>query len=105
MSDIRLIDANALIEKLQSYYESLNPEVYSEYIRRHEASFCIAELTNTPTIDAQPARYGKWVETVVRGTPSIYCSMCGSESPVCYPLNFCPDCGAEMCGSDRNETD
>lgn len=54
MPDVRLIDANAIVEKLKSYYEALSPDVQSELIRRDEVSSCIAELINAPTIDAQP---------------------------------------------------
>jgi rRNA maturation endonuclease Nob1 len=117
MSDVRLIDANALYKKInESIKQALEWE--NEAIEKkdiHEVKYAIdtkrsllsmlSRVLEEPTIDAQSVRYGKWIETVVRGTPSICCSMCGSESPVCYPLNFCPDCGAEMCGGDRNETD
>ena len=77
-----------------------------EYVRMCEHNYDIAEEMLRQQAenveDWQPVRRGKWVETVVRGTPSTYCSMCGSESPVYYPLNFCPDCGAEMCGGDTD---
>lgn len=71
-----------------------------EYVRMCEHNYDIAEETLRQQAenvkDWRPARRGKWVETVVRGTPSIYCSMCGSESPVYYTLDFCPNCGAKM---------
>ena len=54
MLDVRLIDANAIVEKLQNYYETLSPDIYSEMIRRDEVSSCIAELINAHTVDAQP---------------------------------------------------
>lgn len=60
MPDIRLIDANAIVEKLKSYYEALSHDVQFELIRRDEVSSCIAELINAPTIDAQPVKHGHW---------------------------------------------
>lgn len=51
MLDVRLIDANAIVEKLQNYYETLSPDIYSEMIRRDEVSSCIAELINPVKIN------------------------------------------------------
>ena len=124
MPDVRLIDANAIVEKLQSYYESLSPDVYSELIRRDEVSSCIAELINAPTIDAQPVMLGKWVD--YGSGVGMYCSECkhriryrngirektmfsdGKFNFVQYAskngyYNFCPKCGAKMDGSESDE--
>jgi hypothetical protein len=94
MPDVRLIDANAIVEKLQSYYESLSHDVYSELIRRDEVSSCIAELINAPTIDAQPVKRGKW-ET--KG--GVHCTRCGwrPTGRICDLFTaYCAGCGAKM---------
>ena len=59
-----------------------------------------------PIIEAKSIIYGKWIETTVRGSYAICCSVCGSENEVITPSNFCPNCGAEMSleiESDNNE--
>lgn len=56
--------------------------------------------------DAEPTIHGKWIETTVRGSYAICCSVCGSENEVITSSNFCPNCGAEMSleiESDNNE--
>lgn len=78
MPDIRLIDANAIVEKLKSYYEYLSPDVQSELIRRDEVSSCIAELINAPTIDAIPReKWNELKETIIEmrdnGCTSLAC--------------------------------
>lgn len=66
MPDVRLIDANAIVWKLKSYYEALSPDVQSELIRRDEVSSCIAELINAPTIDAiQREKWNELKETII----------------------------------------
>lgn len=45
----------------------------------------------TPTIDAEPVRHGKWKVTPVY----IKCSECG-ESFMLIPQNYCPNCGARI---------
>lgn len=104
MPDVRLIDANALVEKFQSYYESLSPDVYSELIRRDEVSSCIAELINAPTIDAQPVKQGHWIRKYIY----YVCSECGIkliddnfEQIAIFPrgyMPFCPVCSTKMNG-------
>ena len=112
---MRLIDANAIVEKLQNYYEVLSPDVYSELIRRDEVSSCIAELINEPTIDTQPVKHGHWSECwrdPVRNIISVICSACEDASithlprrdltvddvpkKICTQMPYCPKCGAKM---------
>lgn len=106
MHDIRLIDANAIIEKLQNYYETLSPDIYSEMIRRDEVSSCIAELINASTIETQPVKRGKW--KCVNDDEGIWmCSNCGNEislevgNPAEFEWFFCPYCGANMDGKRK----
>lgn len=99
MPDVRLIDGNAIVEKLKSYYEALSPDVQSELIRRDEVSSCIAELINAPTIDAQPEKHGKWKRDA---SGELNCSTCGYV-PKWDDDKFCANCGAKMDG-DADET-
>lgn len=121
MPDIRLIDANAIIERLQNYYESLSPDIYSEMIRRDEVSSCIAELINAPTIDAQPVKpmndKAHWTDTDetvwdARDKDSgeefeidivtAKCSVCGrwaekvNAFSTYMTYEYCPHCGRKM---------
>ena len=109
MPDVRLIDANAIVEKLKSYYEALSPDVQSELIRRDEVSSCIAELINAPTIDAQPVKRGKWSEYSRNALETyIECTNCCVASrPIHLQMvtingsglpDYCPNCGADMRG-------
>ena len=109
MPDVRLIDGNAIVEKLKSYYETLSPDVQSELIRRDEVSSCIAELINAPTIDAQMAKHGKWLETHC----DLICGVCKWEYSDELPymsrngydshyeaFAFCPHCGSRLSPPD-----
>lgn len=51
----------------------------------------ISRIDEAPTIDAVPARHGRWTVTPVY----IKCSECG-ESFMLIPQNCCPNCGARM---------
>ena len=78
----RLIDADALI------YDEINEGLLAVF--KHD-------IDDAPTVDAVPARHGKWMVTPVY----IKCSECG-ESFMLIPQNYCPKCGARM---DEDETD
>lgn len=89
MDEIRLIDANALRKDIHTSYSN------DLGILEH--------IDNAPTVDAQPAKWGRWELCIERFMTSIYaCSVCRSkfgipsdlvpESFYCY----CPRCGARM---------
>ena len=76
--------------------------------------FTMYMLDNTPTIEAEPVRHGRWVplsyDGYVVGYP-VYdeweCSEChfaceGEGEP---PLNYCPNCGAKMEGKNEDGVD
>lgn len=102
---MRLIDADWLKEKIKSEY-NFNPRANqkrSEMLIEKNLKIIFHDINEfidkAPTINAQMeggTSVGKWIETVVRGTPSIYCSECGSEGFAHCSLNFCPNCGAKM---------
>ena len=55
------------------------------------------DIKNAPTIDAEPVRYGEWVEFQKY---NFECSECGKHvtKPSMALDNFCPNCGAKMDG-------
>ena len=60
-------------------------------------------IADEPTIEAEPVRYGEWVDNGERdkhGVPkpfAISCSICGSSAGT-YWMKYCPHCGAKMRG-------
>ena len=110
----RLIDANALKEKLQGHHDFfvdgvggfryLTPKDKS---RVDEIDNCIAEIVNAPTVDAVEVVHGRWVLRQDDGYEWYECSSCRAQ-----PLNdnverpvlsdYCPNCGAKMDGGNEN---
>ena len=74
---MRLIDADALMRDIARYH--LSDGKFQHWVEVQ------------PTVDAVPARHGKWEVTPVY----IKCSECG-ESFMLIPQNYCPNCGARM---------
>ena len=76
----RLIDADALI------YDEINEGVLAvfEY-----------DIDNAPTVDAVPARHGKWITKSTGGEYFDCCSECG-HIEWDGPSKYCPKCGARM---------
>ena len=76
--------------------------------------FTMYMLDNTPTIEAEPVRHGRWVPLSYDGYADGYpvydeweCSEChfaceGEGEP---PLNYCPNCGAKMEGKNEDDVD
>ena len=112
----RLIDANALKEKLQEHHDFfvdgvggfryLTPK---DKARVDEIINCIAEVVNAPTVDAVEVVHGRWVEAHEiksfkhTNIPVVQCSKC--ECYFCdiinnhhYMYHYCPNCGAKMDG-------
>lgn len=84
MPEVRLIDANALKKDIDTSLLYGLCVCFDEIVERQ------------PTIDAEPVRYGRWIEGTSRGSYSIYCSYCGSHKETICPSDYCPDCGADM---------
>lgn len=54
MSEIRLIDANALFLKQKSHADLFKDSgIHDDIIRRDEATMALAEILNAPTIEAE----------------------------------------------------
>lgn len=115
MDDVRPIDANALIKKLQIYYESLSPDVYSEFIRRDEVSSCIAALMDAPTVDAESVKTcGVHSATLMHvmtaeekaeiSSMPIFNNKCGNCGAMCFDDDtYCSECGAYFEKNERKE--
>ena len=105
---MRLIDADALKKKAFS-----DPDTTMS----GEALVYVQDIDDTPTIEAEPVKHGRWVTgselTINRKnivTPFLYCSVCGEEAywDTGYgqqKFNYCPNCGAKMDGGDNDATD
>ena len=108
MPEVRLIDANALLEILCSGCTK-----YSGGICRNEYGRC-AEYTiikQMSTIEAAPVLHGRWIPTeydsYADGAPvwdKWECSECGHEhsGEEDTLTAFCPYCGARMDGGADN---
>ena len=106
---MRLIDADALVETFEK-----NARIAARFgsnapaFRYLELAFAV---NNAPTVDAVPARHGKWIRT---GRPNIYggteleCNLCKDRVMVqdVSREHYCRNCGARMDkGGADNETD
>jgi DNA-directed RNA polymerase subunit RPC12/RpoP len=60
-----------------------------------------------PTVDAEPVTNGEWISE--EADVLFRCSICGAQVSTGWDYegawNYCPACGARMCGSYENETD
>lgn len=100
----RLIDADALVERLEKSHE------YHARTSREEVLLArdIRIIKEQPTIDAEPVRHGRWI---MRGGKR-YCSYCNKRACVTrdredfwYTVGteYCPTCGAIMDGGVSDE--
>lgn len=83
---MRLIDADAdaLIVRINNSFGSV-----TRYIIK-------SILKDTPTIEAEPVRHGRWVPTPEYD--SCWCSCCKKQYTGFFASdwNYCPHCGAKM---------
>jgi len=92
----RLIDANALLEKMQFRLPVV--DIASKCI-----SDCVAiarkTIVDAPTVYAVEVVHGRW-ETIAQKTVSRLsrCTACGFEKYNIHWCNYCPNCGAKMDG-------
>ena len=110
------IDRHALLKKVYEHPQERERMTDGEWCRK-----CIYEA---PTIEAEPVRHGRWMntnETVwdakeIDGKQqldisivSAKCSVCGrwaeqvNNFPPYIKYNFCPNCGARMDGGKGGE--
>ena len=108
----RLIDANALKEKLQGHHDFfvdgvggfrfLTPKDKS---RVDEIINCIAEIVNAPTVDAVEVAHARWervipTKSAAKWSTKVSCSVCHKQGYTHH--NYCPHCGAKMDGGNED---
>ena len=99
---MRLIDVDAFKEYWNKEFRMLCPS----------DKFVVA-LSNFPTIDPESLRKkGEWLYNTDDFTPKKRCTNCGYNKPVIAgerveqePSFFCPNCGADMRGTENAKTD
>lgn len=101
----RLIDADAL-------KESIDEHVYLVHHGFNETEYGCTQygihqiIDETPTIDAEPVRHGKWIKAdsqqyFRKHYPAFTCSECGYRKDSQKTWNYCPNCGADMRGAEE----
>lgn len=102
---MRMIDADALKDIYTRNFD------YENCI--YDGATVVGNVDESPTVDAEPVRHGKWI---IRDNPGtgwyrITCSECGEDVTSNAPCigffpnakviwDYCPECGAKM---DRKE--
>ncbi|MDY4856314.1 MAG: hypothetical protein SO155_09915 [Candidatus Ventricola sp.] len=74
----------------------------------HLSNYIEEFIDNAPTIDAEPVRYGRWIQN--KNVPAYhYCSLCKVTHKMKMSCNayvfmkYCPNCGAKMDGGKDDE--
>lgn len=91
-----MIDADALIEKLQAEAKHLQGTLGGMVVYA-----AIRDLEAAPTVSTEPVRRGYWEYADYDGAESYKCSACRRVTKIPryvggYIYNFCPHCGAKM---------
>ena len=98
----RLIDADELKNILEARYEQCEGEYGS---LQGAVSGFIKLIDIQTTVDAEPVRHGKWIETHTwNGFTRVNrytCSFCEHNTERLIKTDFCPNCGAKMTGGKR----
>lgn len=100
--EVRLIDANALYEKVDESQAHNNHKGIECMVHNAEHAHFKYMISQAPTIDAVPLRHGQWID---KGDYAV-CTECGGNSgtqydgvePIPLMTQFCPHCGAKMDG-------
>ena len=101
---MRLIDADALRDKLQAEIDKVNPP-FDGVLGSIRCGVRLARnmVEDEPTVDVEPVRHGHWYdEPNYLGTSRTmyFCSYCGSASWREDP--YCWHCGSKMDVSDTD---
>lgn len=119
---MRLIDADAFKEKLNSFH-IVGGRGYGKTECQRYLNKKLSEIIgDVPTADVEPVRHGRWIRGASKGWPTKpsclwYCSCCGEKikyvdtlrtyQKIKRPINevnpYCRKCGAKMDGGDSNE--
>jgi hypothetical protein len=114
---VRPIDANALLIQMKEYLERREEEANMTGNRSACVTWddAVILIKNAPTVDAEPVRHGKWVDSEAFKRPwfrhhIFECSVCRNTLDMDGvnagrgDANYCPNCGAKMDGREENET-
>lgn len=96
---MRLIDADALIKKLESNSWNIDEwELPFDHVTAGLKANAMDRETveGMPTVDAVPVKHGKWIQVGhIEHMQIVYrCSACNGQTIV--DGKFCPNCGARM---------
>lgn len=99
----RLIDANALwlvfgeeAEKIEMGAKDHKKLVTSKLL----IHWCMEQLAKAPKVDVVEVVHGRWIPRMYENSYILYhCSECCA--PNTRERNYCPDCGADMRGSEE----
>lgn len=101
MSEVRLIDANALAESDMA-------KIIDTYLYNQCNLTVGLAAALMPEIEAEPVRHGRWIDAhFVDGRDFFRCSECGCYIEKTffandYNVRYCPNCGALMDGGSDN---
>lgn len=96
-NEVRLIDANALKDKIIG-----DSAIKCGTVFQH----IILHIEHAPTIEAEPVRRGEWNQVDECDDTYYSCTACGEEwitidgTPAENNMNYCPHCGAKMDGGE-----
>ena len=103
---MRLIDADYAKAEVKKAYEmtvETLPKIEG-IIAKHSTNYALRVLGETPTIEAEPVRHGRWRNRLDEEiTKEFICSECfglvrmHANAFSCY-YKYCPNCGAKMDG-------
>ena len=97
MADVRLIDANALLDRNNWTIKQYSEKEADAW--RDGIALMKKNIENAPTIDAESMRpRGYWIWRKDRYDGAWGCSICGNAvGPVIAPCSkYCLNCGAKM---------
>ena len=99
---MRPIDADALKEIYTRNFD------YENCI--YDGATVVSNIDETPTVDAEPVRHGKWKQWDSYGFEDTYkCMACGESfvliegTPITNGYKYCPYCGATMDAERKEE--
>ena len=92
---MRLIDADDFLDLF--YVASAGQD--KEFIKAVEMV-----VEDTPTIDAEPVRRGRWIDDMYFDEPVTRCTWCNhgfAKGHKAERFPYCPNCGAKMDGENE----
>lgn len=111
-TEMRLIDANRIVEVATRSYDAWNlamatadgkREINLVYKRQELCKAVKAVADGCPTVDAVEVMHGRWIKwyppthMIMTGEEMIYrCSVCDAKYPDVEGYKYCPHCGSMM---------